>query len=103
MLSSPLSNALLQQAASPQTIARVCASKTARHAAQARRLIVFMVGPVTHSEMRVTRKLSGKLNRDIVLGGTGVVTPAAFLQTMRELAIGALVEVKGSKQTHGAV
>jgi len=65
-------------------------------------LIVFVVGPVTHSEMRVARKLSGKLNRDIVLGGTGVVTPAAFLQSMRELAIGALVELKGGKQAHGA-
>ena len=63
---------------------------------------MFMVGPVTHSELRVARKLSGKLNRDIVLGGTGVVTPAAFLQSMRELCIGALVEVKGGKQAHGA-
>ena len=65
--------------------------------AQARRLIVFVVGSVTHSERRAARKLSGKLNRDIILGGTSVATPAAFLQSMRELCIGALVELKHSK------
>ena len=70
---------------------------TAGLRAQARRLIVFVVGPVTHSETRVVRKLSGKLNRDIILGGTSVVTPAAFLQSMRELCIGALIELKHSK------
>ena len=54
---------------------------------------MFIVGPMTHSEMRVVRKLSGQMNRDVVLGGTGVATPATFLQAMRELCIGALVEL----------
>ncbi len=58
---------------------------------------MFIVGPVTHSEARVVRKLSRDMKRDIVLGGTGVATPASFLQAMRELCIGALVELKNTK------
>lgn len=51
-----------------------------------KRTIVFIVGGITHSEMRVTRTLGRKLNRDIILGGTCVDTPASFLEHLHQLS-----------------
>lgn len=50
-----------------------------------RRVFVFVLGGITHSEMRTTHRLSAKMGRDIYLGGTSVETPSTFLGHMSEL------------------
>lgn len=50
-----------------------------------RRLFAFVLGGMTYSEMRVAHRLSTKLGRDVVLGGTGVETPALFLRHSYQL------------------
>lgn len=52
---------------------------------QERRIIVFVVGGVTHSEIRVAHLLSKKLKRDVLLGGTSVDNPATFLEHLQTL------------------
>ena len=47
---------------------------------QARRIVVFVVGGVTRSEIRVAHKLSARLGRDIILGGTSADIPSTFVK-----------------------
>jgi syntaxin-binding protein 1 len=53
---------------------------------QARRIIIFVVGGVTHSEVRVAHQLSKKLKRDVLLGGTSIDNPATFLEKLHHLS-----------------
>jgi syntaxin-binding protein 1 len=50
-----------------------------------RRLFAFVLGGMTYSEMRVAHRLSTKLGRDVVLGSTGVETPAMFMRHSYQL------------------
>lgn len=51
-----------------------------------KRLIIFIIGGFSRSEMRVVHKLSSTLQRDIVLGGTSVETPQTFIQQLSGLS-----------------
>ena len=51
-------------------------------------MIAFVVGGVTRSEMRVAHKLTARMGREVLLGGTTVDNPSVFL---RRLQVGALV------------
>eukprot|EP00884_Botryococcus_braunii_P006265 jgi/Botrbrau1/1563/Bobra.0107s0050.1 len=51
-----------------------------------RRVIVFIVGGITRSEMRTVHKLSGKLGRDVLLGGTSIINPSTFMKGLRLLS-----------------
>ena len=44
--------------------------------------MVFVVGGITHSEMRVAHNLTKKSGRDIVIGGTSLDTPKTFLSNL---------------------
>ncbi|GAB4816148.1 hypothetical protein N2152v2_003194 [Parachlorella kessleri] len=50
-----------------------------------KRIFAFIIGGVTFSEMRVAHRLSSRLGREIVLGGTSVETPSKFLKHVLEL------------------
>lgn len=50
-----------------------------------KRIFAFIIGGVTYSEMRAAHKLSARLGREIVLGGTSVETPSSFLRQVLEL------------------
>ena len=54
--------------------------------AQGKRIIVFICGGASHSEMRVVHQLSKKLNRDVLLGSTSIDGPADFLTHLHELS-----------------
>lgn len=54
---------------------------------QGRRIFAFVIGGVSYSEMRVAHRLSARLGRDIVLGGTSVETPAKFLSHVLDLSV----------------
>lgn len=61
-----------------------------------RRLFAFVIGGLTYSEMRVAHKLSARLGRDIILGGTSVETPSKFLKHVLDLGANrAPLEVEG--------
>jgi syntaxin-binding protein 1 len=49
---------------------------------QGKRIVVFVVGGITRSEMRVAHMLSKRLERDIVLGGTSLLDPDTFLKNL---------------------
>jgi syntaxin-binding protein 1 len=50
-----------------------------------RRLIVFVIGGVTRSEMRAVHELSKRTGRDVLLGSTAVLKPAGFLSQLRSM------------------
>jgi len=50
--------------------------------AQGRRIVVFVVGGITRSEMRAAHKLSAKLGRPVLLGGTALDSPGTFLKRL---------------------
>ena len=50
-----------------------------------RRLVVFVVGPMTHSEVRAAHELSVALKRDVLIGATSLPTPEEFLTSLKEL------------------
>ncbi len=52
---------------------------------QGKRIVGFIIGGATRSEVRVAHQLAGRLGRDVTLGSTSVDTPASFLAHMRGL------------------
>lgn len=50
-----------------------------------RKLLVFVVGGVTRSEMRAVHELSRRTGREIVLGSTAVLKPTGFLSQLRSI------------------
>ena len=53
------------------------------HMLQGKRIVAFVVGGVTRSEMRVAHKLSAKLGREILIGSTSCDTPTTFLKSLQ--------------------
>jgi len=51
----------------------------------ARRLIVFVIGGVVRSEMRVAHELSKSMGRDIILASTSVETPRTFIDALYQM------------------
>ena len=54
------------------------------------RIIVFMAGGVTYSEIRSCYQCRKAHNRDVLVGSTNPLTPAAFVRDLRALSVGAL-------------
>ncbi|KAE8710829.1 putative protein transport Sec1a [Hibiscus syriacus] len=50
-----------------------------------KRIFVFIAGGATRSELRVCHKLTGKLNREVVLGSTSIVDPPQFITKVKLL------------------
>ncbi|MEW5299818.1 MAG: hypothetical protein WDW36_002793 [Sanguina aurantia] len=51
----------------------------------ARRLVVFVIGGASRSEMRVVHALSRSLGRDIILGSTSIETPTSFTDMLYKI------------------
>ena len=72
---------------------------------QTRRVVVFVVGGITRSEIRVAHKLSARLGRDIILGGTSADIPSTFVKglAVSPLATGAPMQgVTGLQKMAGS-
>ena len=59
-----------------------------RHSAEAvwlqgKRVVVFVIGGITRSEIRTAHVLTEQLGRDVVLGSTSILTPASFLANLK--------------------
>jgi hypothetical protein len=50
-----------------------------------RKLLVFVVGGVTRSEMRAVHELSRRTGREILLGSTAILKPTGFLSQLRSI------------------
>ena len=50
-----------------------------------KRLFVFIVGGVTHSEMRCAHRVSARLGRDVFLGATSLQAAPRFLRQVADL------------------
>ncbi|KAJ3510062.1 hypothetical protein NLJ89_g4885 [Agrocybe chaxingu] len=64
------------------------APKAATVADNRQRLIVFVAGGVTYSEMREVYQLSSSLQKDIYIGSTHVITPKGFIDDLKVLELG---------------
>ncbi|KIY96333.1 hypothetical protein MNEG_11628 [Monoraphidium neglectum] len=53
-----------------------------------RRLVVFVIGGVTRSEMRAAHQASKALGRDVLLASTAVLKPSAFAEQLAQLGSG---------------
>ncbi|KAL1529052.1 hypothetical protein AB1Y20_000015 [Prymnesium parvum] len=53
--------------------------------ASGRRLIIFVLGGVTHSEMRSMYEVAKSTGRDIVIGGTEILSPSSYLLGLKQL------------------
>ncbi|KAL1412581.1 syntaxin binding protein 1 [Vanrija albida] len=54
------------------------------------RLVIFVAGGVTYSELRQAYVLSKALGKDIYIGSTHIVTPEAFMKDLRSLGRGGI-------------
>ncbi|KAF9913556.1 vacuolar sorting protein VPS33/slp1 [Lobosporangium transversale] len=52
------------------------------------RLLVFVAGGVTYSEIRAMYELCQSMGRDIIIGSTHIITPRQFIYNLRYLARG---------------
>ena len=58
-----------------------------------KRILTFVVGGISRSELRVAHALAARTGRDITIGSTSIETPASFLQRVqvRHTALPAVV------------
>jgi len=49
------------------------------------RVIIFVAGGITHSEMRSVYELTSKFNREVILGSTAIITPDEFITQLKNL------------------
>ncbi|TFK74997.1 Sec1-like snare protein [Pluteus cervinus] len=64
------------------------AAKPAAVSDNRQRVIVFIAGGVTYSEIREAYNLSTSLNKDIYIGSTHVITPRQFVDDLKVLDLG---------------
>jgi len=55
-------------------------------ASRGRRIVVFIVGGITRSEVRVAHKLTSTLQQEVILGSTSIDSPQVFLQRVKHLS-----------------
>ncbi|CAG8587751.1 3584_t:CDS:10 [Dentiscutata erythropus] len=65
--------------------ARAGWSKKGQTAAGNPRIIVFVAGGVTYSELRSAYELSNKYSRDVVIGSSHITTPQQFIDDLKRL------------------
>lgn len=49
------------------------------------RILVFIVGGATFSEMRTGYEMTAKLNREVIIMSTHILTPNLFIEQLRSL------------------
>jgi len=59
--------------------------KTDKPSTTGARIILFILGGMTHSEMRSAYELSKKTNREVIVGSNSILTPKEFVAELRSL------------------
>ena len=57
----------------------------ARRKTGGRRVVVFVLGGVSHSECREMHALGAEIGREILLGSTSLLTPQSYIINLKEL------------------
>eukprot|EP00959_Pyramimonas_sp_CCMP1952_P026187 549763-Pyramimonas_sp.AAC.1 len=52
---------------------------------QRKRLVVFVIGGITRSEVRTAYEISRATGRDVIIGSTSLDTPIEFLSHLKSL------------------
>ncbi|KAJ4831897.1 hypothetical protein Tsubulata_018104 [Turnera subulata] len=52
-----------------------------------RRIFVFIIGGATRSELRACYKLTGKLDREVILGSSSIEDPQQFITKLKQLSV----------------
>lgn len=50
-----------------------------------RRLVIFVLGPISYTEIRAAHEAAASCGRDVLIGGTSVCSPDEFLTKLRAL------------------
>lgn len=72
-------------AASAGAGGRKGSSKASAEVASGRRTIVFVLGGLTHSELRSMQELARTTNREIIVGSTAMLTPQGFILALKDM------------------
>jgi syntaxin-binding protein 1 len=66
------------------------------------RIIVFIIGGMTYSEMRSGYEIGNILRKDVYIGSTHIMTPASFVQNLKvlrnELKVESVMASRGSEE-----
>jgi syntaxin-binding protein 1 len=49
-------------------------------------VFVFFIGGFTYSELRLAHHMSETLNKDVFVGGTSLLTPQSFIESLKSLS-----------------
>ncbi|CAN6606719.1 protein transport protein Sec1p [Trichomonascus vanleenenianus] len=66
---------------------RAAWAKTTAASQVKQRVFVFVIGGATQSEVRSMYELSQQLNREVIIGGTAILTPTLYLMNMGRLTV----------------
>ena len=77
---------------------RTTTANTPSTSSNRQRLIIFIAGGITYSEMRSAYEISAAHQKEVIIGGTSILKPNEFLQDLSDLAKG-----KPSRSTRGEV
>jgi syntaxin-binding protein 1 len=72
-------------AAAPQSLRRTPGWSSKKAAFTGGRNFIFVAGGVSHAEMKAAAEVSAATNKEVILGGTSILTPAAFLGALRKM------------------
>ena len=72
-------------AAAPQSMRRAPGWAAKKSAFSGGRNFVFVAGGVTHAEMKAAADVSAATNKEVILGGTSILTPNEYLNALREI------------------
>lgn len=50
------------------------------------RVFIFFIGGFTHSELRLAHHMSETLNKDVFIGGTSLLRPLEFIDSLKSLS-----------------
>ena len=65
-----------------------------------KRILTFVVGGISRSELRVAHALAARTGRDITIGSTSIETPASFLQRVQVGFTGDVITIKACCRSH---
>jgi hypothetical protein len=72
-------------AAAPQSMRRAPGWSSKKATFAGGRNFVFVAGGVTHSELKAAADVSAATNKEVILGGTSILTPTEYLNALREM------------------
>ncbi|KYF39876.1 Sec1 family protein, partial [Toxoplasma gondii ARI] len=49
-----------------------------------KKFILFVLGGITHAEMRCAYEVSNELGADVILGGTSILTPPQIIRILKQ-------------------